>query len=249
MLRFEDPQMRAKLQRSVSSFSDESAGAAEPVLMEAAPTPQPNFDGPGVTYAISRPITVAQNAEGARIELDTLEFDARRYARAVPQNDQTAFLMAEAVNDSAEPLLAANNAQIFVDGSLVGQSYFAAVPAGGNIVQAFGPIENLRLAYSLLDRSEGDRGLITRSNTQTQETRMAIENLGSKSWDLEVMDAVPYGEQDDLKIEWTAQPKPDLTDVDDRRGLAQWNLSIGPNETIEITTEQLIRWPEGKILR
>ncbi len=250
LFRFEDPQMRAKLRPAVSSFSDEAAGVAEqPALLGASPTPQPNFDGPGVTYTLTRPITVAQNAEGARVELDTLEFDARRYARAVPQNDQTAFLMAEAVNTSAEPLLAAHSAQIFVDGSLVGRSYFAGVPAGGDIVQAFGPIENLRLTYSLLDRSEGDRGLIKRSNTQTQETRITIENLGARSWDLEVMEAVPYSEQDELKIEWTAQPEPDVIDVDDRRGLVQWNISIGPNETTEVTTEQNIRWPDGKTLR
>ncbi|KEJ91044.1 DUF4139 domain-containing protein [Sulfitobacter donghicola] len=250
LLRFEDPQLRAKLQRSVSGLSAGMAeDVAEPAMMEAAPSPQPNFDGPGVRYTLPSPISIAQNAEGARVELDALEFGARVFARAVPASDQTAFLMAESENASKESLLAANSAQIFVDGTLVGQSYFSAVPAGGEIVQAFGPIEDLRLKRTVLDLSEGDRGLISRTNAQTQEIRMEIENLGAKAWDVELLEAIPYSEQDDLEIEWSAKPQPSITDVDNRRGLMQWNFSIGANDNKEITTEQFIRWPDGKVLR
>lgn len=249
LLRFDDPQLRAKLQRSLSSLSAEMVAAPEPAMMQDEGAVQPNFDGPGVTYTLPRLITIAQNAEGARVELDAMEFNARVFARAVPVQDQTAFLMAEATNDTAEPLLAANTAQIFIDSALVGQSYFAAVPAGGDIVQAFGPIEDLRLTRIVLDRSEGDRGLISRTSAQTQEVRISIENLGSEDWDVELLDAVPYSEQDDLEIEWNAAPKPDVMDVDDRRGLVQWNLAVGGSQTQVIKIEQFIRWPDGKVLR
>lgn len=249
LLRFDDPQLRAKLQRSLSSLSAEMVAAPEPAMMQDEGAVQPNFDGPSVTYTLPRLITIAQNAEGARVELDAMEFNARVFARAVPVQDQTAFLMAEATNDTAEPLLAANTAQIFIDSALVGQSYFAAVPAGGDIVQAFGPIEDLRLTRIVLDRSEGDRGLISRTSAQTQEVRISIENLGSEDWDVELLDAVPYSEQDDLEIEWNAAPKPDVMDVDDRRGLVQWNLAVGGSQTQVIKIEQFIRWPDGKVLR
>ena len=249
LLRFDDPQLRAKLQRSLSSLSAEMVAAPEPAMMQDEGAVQPNFDGPSVTYTLPRLITIAQNAEGARVELDAMEFNARVFARAVPVQDQTAFLMAEATNDTAEPLLAANTAQIFIDSALVGQSYFAAVPAGGDVVQAFGPIEDLRLTRIVLDRSEGDRGLISRTSAQTQEVRISIENLGSEDWDVELLDAVPYSEQDDLEIEWNAAPKPDVMDVDDRRGLVQWNLAVGGSQTQVIKIEQFIRWPDGKVLR
>jgi uncharacterized protein (TIGR02231 family) len=245
LLRFQDPEERAKLARSMSSSSADMVGA--PVMMMEAP--QPNFDGPGVTYTLPNPLSVAQDAEGARIELDALEFDARVFARAVPARDTTAFLMAEATNASKEPLLAAGSAQIFVDGALVGQSGFAAVPAGGTFTQAFGPVEDLRLTRAVLDRSEGDRGLISRSNAQMQDVRMTVENLGSLDWDVEVLDAVPYSEQDDLVIDWTAQPAASVTDVEDRRGLLQWDITLGAKETQSIAVEQTIRWPEGQVLR
>ena len=148
LLRFEDPERRKELQRS--SLSADVAGAPM-VAMEAAPVPRPNFDGPGVTYTLPSPLTIAQDAKGVRVELDTLEFESRVFARAIPSRDTTAFLMAEATNESLEPLIAANSAQVFIDGALMGRSSFAAVPAGGTLTQAFGPIEDLRLSHKIID--------------------------------------------------------------------------------------------------
>lgn len=214
LLRFEDPQLRAKLERSMSSLTGVAADEA-PVMMQA-PAPEPNFDGPAVTYTVPTPVSVAQNAEGVRIELDSLTFDARVFARAVPVRDTTAFLMTEATNKTQEPLLAANSAQILVDGTLVRQCGFAPVAAGEAFAQAFGPIEALRLSHAILDKSEGDRDLISRSNAQTQEVQMSVQNLGAENWDIQLLEAVPFSEQDDLVIDWSAQPAASLRDVEDR---------------------------------
>ena len=100
MLRFEDPEAQAKLEMQRNSLSADMAGAPSPV-MEMASAPQPNFDGPGVSYSLPNPISIAQNAEGARVELDELSFDARVFARAVPARDRTAFRIAEATNACA----------------------------------------------------------------------------------------------------------------------------------------------------
>lgn len=234
-----------------------SRGVRTEAEMTAAPEPmmadsrfaRPRFDGPGVSYDIGTPVSIAAGAEGVHVALDALTFDARTFAHAVPAQDTTAFLMAEAINTTQEPLLESDTAQIFVDGTLVGRSRFAAVPAGGEIRQAFGPIEDIRLTRAVLDRSEGDRGIISRSNAQTQEVRLDIENLGQKSWSVELLEAVPYTEQDDLTIQWSAQPAPDEVNVDDTRGLVQWSFDLAPQTTRNILIEQDIRWPEGKILR
>ena len=247
LLRFEDPQLRAKLERSMSSLTGVTADEA-PVMMQA-PAPEPNFDGPGVTYTVPTPVSVAQNAEGVRIELDSLTFDARVFARVVPVRDTTAFLMTEATNKTQEPLLAANSAQIFVDGTLVRQCGFSPVAAGEAFAQAFGPIEALRLSHAILDKSEGDRDLISRSNAQTQEVQMSVQNLGAENWDIELLEAVPFSEQDDLVIDWSAQPAASLRDVEDRRGLMQWNFTLDAEQLQEILIEQTVRWPDGKVLR
>ncbi|QUJ76443.1 mucoidy inhibitor MuiA family protein [Sulfitobacter albidus] len=245
LLRFEEPG-RAQLQ-SRAAASD-FAAAVEPVMAESGAVAA-NFDGPGVSYPVPESIDIAPGADGARVALDTLRFDARLFARAVPAFDTTAFLMAEAVNSSAEPLLAAPVAQLFVDGGLVGQTAFAAVAAGASITQAFGPIEDLRLTRTVLDRSDGDRGIINRSNQRLQFTRLEIENLGQESWEVELREAVPYSEQDDLTVNWAADPAPTTANVDDTRGLLEWSFTLGAGGERAITLEQDIRWPEGTNLR
>lgn len=247
LLRFQDKELLKTLGRSVSA--DMVAESAPAPVMEVQLSTAAQFDGPGVRYEVPQTVSLAHGAEAARIALDALAFDARVFARAVPSADATAFLMAEATNASQEPLLAAPTAQLFVDGALVGQTNFAAVPAGGQLTQAFGPIEDIRLTRAVLDRSEGDRGLINRSNAQTQEVLLTLENLGTENWDVEVMEAIPYSEQDDLVIDWSASPSATQTDVDDRRGLMQWDIALAAGASQEIAIEQSIRWPDGKILR
>ena len=83
-----------------------------------------NFDGPGVTYTAPTPVSVASNVDAVRVALDRLEFDARRFARAAPRFDPTAFLMAGFTNDTQEPLLPSFSAALYLDHTLIGRSGF-----------------------------------------------------------------------------------------------------------------------------
>ena len=78
---------------------------------------------------------------------------------------------------------------------------------------------------------------------------MSVQNLGAENWDIELLEAVPFSEQDDLVIDWSAQPAASLRDVEDRRGLMQWNFTLDAEQLQEILIEQTVRWPDGKVLR
>ncbi|AXI44870.1 hypothetical protein C1J03_01755 [Sulfitobacter sp. SK012] len=246
LVRYEDP-LKPKAVSRLQSDDAKMAFAPSPVLMEASATAR--FDGPGVTYAVARPVTVASGADEVRVALDALNFEPRVFAQAVPARDSTAFLMAEGVNGTQEPLLRADVARFYVDGALVGTGPFAETPAGEDMALAFGPIEALRLTRTVLDLNQGDRGIISRSNAQTQTVRIDVMNLSDEAWAVELLDSVPYTEQEDLTIDWEATPAPDQSDVDDQRGILQWNLNIAPGAEQQITVEQDIRWPDGKVLR
>ena len=127
--------------------------------------------------------------------------------------------------------------------------YFEQVPAGAEVTLPFGPIEDLRLSYTILDQSEEDRGIISRSNAQSETTRMDIQNIGQNDWKVEVIAAVPYAVQEDLEIEWAASPVPDLRDMDDKRGVLQWNTDVAAGATAQIKIDVDMQWPEGMVLR
>lgn len=241
---------RAKLSRQLADSAESYADPVieAPVVVEEA-MGMTDFDGPGVRYDFATPVSIASGVDDTRVALDTLTFPARRFARAVPRSDQTAFLMAEFTNTTQEPLLPAGEVALFLDNTLIGQMNLGLIPAGDEAELPFGPIEDLRLSYTVLDQSEGDRGIISRSNAKTDRTRMDIQNIGTDDWQVEVRAAVPYTAQEDLQIDWSANPAPDQINIDDRRGILQWDLDVAAGATTSVTIEENLRWPEDKILR
>src|SRR3989338_7067022 len=98
-------------------------------------------------------------------------------------------------------------------------------------------------------RAEGDRGILTSSSQIEESAVLKIENLTDESWPLRVIDQVPYSEQEDLEITFTADPAPTETDVDGQRGILAWEFDLPAGETEEITLDHLLSWPEGKVLQ
>ena len=74
-------------------------------------------------------------------------------------------------------------------------------------------------------RSGGETGILSTTNELTEEAVITVENLGTESWPVRLMDQVPYTEQTDLEIEMTASPTPSETDVDAQRGILAWDFT------------------------
>ncbi len=231
--------------------ADFAVGAA---MEEAIVVPEPvqataEFDGLSVSYSYPEPVSVASGADNLRIALGQLETRADLVAQAVPLTDTTAFLMAGITNDTGELILPTHEASFYLDGRFIGRRPMRLIPAGGEADLAFGPIEGLQLTRTVLGRSEGDRGVITRSTELSEEVRIEVENLTGETWPMRVLDRVPYTEQEDLEITWQAAPRATEVDVDGKRGILAWSFDIAPGETREIRLQHKLEWPEGMVLQ
>ncbi|VAW05770.1 hypothetical protein MNBD_ALPHA07-1240 [hydrothermal vent metagenome] len=226
----------------------EMNGAVMPALMEADAMASAEFDGLAVTYSYPEPVTIASNADNLRIALGTLSTKADVVARAVPLMDGTAYLIAQLRNDMGE-LILPGQMMLYMDGRYIGQSQLGLIPAGGEADLGFGPIEGLQLSRTVLNRNEGDRGLISKSSELSEEVLIEVENLTGEPWAIELIDRVPFSEQEDLEISWGARPRPDTQDVDGQRGVLQWDFDLPAGEVQKITLNHTLEWPDGKILR
>ncbi|MBM2290453.1 mucoidy inhibitor MuiA family protein [Sulfitobacter pseudonitzschiae] len=250
--RIEDPakpKARMNAEAALGAAADMAPPSPVPEMIQEPAMAVAMLDGPSVQYAFPRPVSVANGADDVRIALDKVDFDADVYARAVPLSDSVAYRMARMTNTTQEQLLGTDLATAFVDGQMVGQFNFAPVAPGQEVDIAFGPIETLRLNRVRLNRNEGDRGIISRSNEITEATRIDLENTGTKPWRVELFDRVPVSEQEDLEIDWSAQPAPTVTDHEDRKGVLMWDMTVAPGDEANVTLEVDMSWPEGKILR
>jgi uncharacterized protein (TIGR02231 family) len=232
----------------------EGAGAVlyeEAPVAEAAPaaiTAGVAMEGDTVVYQYPEPVTVATGAEDLRLALDSLSFSPVVEAVAVPRLDRTAFVSASFTNASDEPLLP-GEAMLFREGVLVGSTWLDVMAPGVETDVGFGVLETLRVKREMPKRAEGETGVFTSANQQSESAVITVENTGSEAWPVRILDQVPYSEQDDLEIEVSASPEPSETDVEGQRGILAWEFDLAAGGKETITLEQVLTWPEGMVLR
>ena len=251
-LRISEPQpisKRSLQAESQADFSNDGARALQaPVMLMEVESATVDLSGIAAQYSFDYPISVDSSDDFNRITLGTLNFEASVEARAIPLNNQTAFRMVKFTNDSGEQMLPAP-ANLYVDDRLIAETFVNQIVPGAETEIGFGPIHGLRLTRTILNRNEGDRGIISRSNENTETVRIDVENLTDKAWAVTLLDRVPFTEQEDLSIDWSAAPRPTTTDHKDRRGVLHWELNLGAGETQSVKLDTKITWPEGMVLR
>ncbi|NIZ13114.1 DUF4139 domain-containing protein [Phaeobacter sp. HF9A] len=251
LYRIEDPiEPKARYQATSESLSRlaEPLVEAPMIVDEADDSFRVEATEAGVSYTFAEPVSVRSAAELAYLSLPPVELEAEVIAQAVPLQDETAYRIARVSNDSGEELLPAE-ARFLLDGELIGRSYFTGLTPEAETELGFGPIDGLRISRALLDQSEGGRGVISRSNQRNTVAEIEVENLTGRVWPLRVLDRVPYSEQEELEISWSASPTPSEENVDKQRGILAWDLEMQPASTRVITLNTRLDWPEGKVLR
>ncbi len=232
----------------------DAAGAVlyqEAPVAEAAPAPVTAgmaMEGDTVVYNYPEPVTVATGAEDLRLALDSLSFAPVVEAVAVPRLDKTAFVMASFTNASDEPLLP-GQAMLFREGVLVGATWLDVIAPGVETDVGFGALETLRVKREMPKRAEGETGVFTSANQQSESAVITVENTGDQAWPVRILDQVPYSEQDDLEIEVSASPDPTEMDIEGQRGILAWEFDLAAGGKQTITLEQVLTWPEGMVLR
>lgn len=235
--------------------SAEGAGAMAEPMVEAPSIVEDSaaigavLDGISVTYDYPRPVTLAPGTDAVRIPLGKIALDPEVFARATPRYDETAYVAAQVTNDTQEILLPSDRVQLYLDGSFVGVGRLPLIAAGGQAELSFGPIQGLRLKSVITSRNEGDRGVLSKSNELTEARAFEVTNLTGTAWQVRLRDRVPYSEQEDLSIDWSATPQPALRDVEGRRGVLEWRFPLAPGATQSVRLDTRLGWPEGYLLR
>jgi len=75
--------------------------------------------------------------------------------------------------------------------------------------------------------------------------RVVAENLREAPVILKVVDRVPVSRTDRITVKDVAfSPAPDRRDVDEKAGVMEWDLEIGPASTTGITTGFTVTYPK-----
>ncbi|GHC55379.1 DUF4139 domain-containing protein [Neogemmobacter tilapiae] len=221
-----------------------------PVVASEAASPGMAMDWKGATveYTYPRKVTVRDQSDQLRLNLDQISMDPQVFALAVPMNNDRGFVMAKVTNTGKESLLP-GTARYYRDGALVGGGYLDLLAAGDDVELGFGPLNSLIVTREIPARNEGERGVFTTATERSETAVIRVENQTGRTWPLVVRDRVPYSEQEDLEISYQATPVETQKDMDGQRGVLEWSTDLENGASFEIQLDHTVRWPEGMILQ
>ncbi len=249
--RYEAPQPPGTIRRMPESATGGALAMAAPdmaVMEDPAPMNQAalGFQGITASYILPAGTVVSGDREETTVALGQNSFDVALSARTSMGSE--AYVVADWENTTGEPFLP-GLATYFRDGAFVSKGRVDMVAAGATTPLGFGKINGLQVRRTTLRREDGSSGVLTTSNDRLVEYELSVENVSNRAWDVVLYDRVPVSEQEALIVDWSARPRPTLTDVDGRRGVIGWEFALesGARKAIKLSYE--LQWPEGNALR
>lgn len=85
-------------------------------------------------------------------------------------------------------------------------------------------------------------------NQSNELVQIDLNHLTGRDWPVRLQDRVPFSEQDDLKISYTATPPATTENLNRQRGVLEWRFDLPAGQTRQVTLETRMQWPEGKEL-
>jgi uncharacterized protein (TIGR02231 family) len=186
-------------------------------------------------------VSIPADGEPYRVAIDTIPLQGDFFYTAVPKLSEHAYLQARVRHAGRAPILA-GQAQLFMDGGLVGSSRLERVEPGEEFDLSLGVDEAIRIERKLVRRFVEQRGLLSKVTRTRFEFVTTITNQRSTSERLVLKDQIPVPQHERIKIDLIqvsrGEPDPELP------GGLTWNLPLAPGGKIELPLHFVVEHPE-----
>jgi uncharacterized protein (TIGR02231 family) len=196
-------------------------------------------------YAIAGRVSVPPTGEAKRVQIDEAQLEPALTVRTVPKRDQKAFLYAKMAMARGTPILP-GQVSLFRDGTFVGNGRLPQLAPGEEHELGFGVDDSVRVRHTIAEEKRAETGIITSSKTDTRNYRITVKNLHVRAIPVTVIDQIPVSQNADIKIELLGKTPPTKRDLDDKRGVLAWELTLQPDEEKAVEFGYRTTWPGAK---
>jgi uncharacterized protein (TIGR02231 family) len=201
-----------------------------------------------MTFDVANKTTIKRDGTRKKVFLDALSLTPDVQLFAVPKRTQKAFLHASFVNKTGNALIP-GPVSLFRDGVYVGQSRLALVEPDQKLDIGFGVDSKVNVKWVRQNRVKGKTGLLTTSNSDVRKYKVTLVSGHKTPMKMTVLDQMPYSEKETLQVSLlTASPKPTRTNVDDKRGVMAWDVTLAPQKAKVIEFGYQVVWPKDKAI-
>jgi uncharacterized protein (TIGR02231 family) len=196
-------------------------------------------------YAIAGRVSVPPTGEAKRVQIDEAQLEPALTVRTVPKRDQKAFLYAKMAMARGTPILP-GQVSLFRDGTFVGNGRLPQLAPGEEHELGFGIDDSVRVRHTIAEEKRAETGIITSSKTDTRNYRITVKNLHARPIPVTVIDQIPVSQNADIKIELLGKLPPTKRDLDDKRGVLAWEMTLQPDEEKAVEFGYRATWPGAK---
>ena len=211
---------------------------------DAAPTPSFDvsvFQGSYATeFAVPQRIDVPSGGDRVTLSLGSQPLPARLLTRTVPQQDPSAWLVAEV--PSPEGVWPAGPLQLLRDGAYVGSDTLRA-GGPGPLTLPFGRDEQVLVTSAGPREVSGSAGFAgTRAGRTTERTWM-VENRHRTPVTLQLLEAIPVATHEDVHVETRFDPEPTGRRWQEQPGVVWWEQRLAAGQRLGVTSGHTLSWP------
>lgn len=174
-------------------------------------------------FRIDLPYSIESNNQQHMVLIKNVDLEADFKYYTVPKYDNSAYLVAQ-LTKLGELQLVPAKANIFFDGSYLGETYLDPTAMNDTIVLSLGKDPNIIVKRTLLEKEYKEK-VIGQNKERTYAYSIEVKNLKSTSIELIVQDQLPITQNTDIEIEAMELSKGVL---DRRTGIVEWSYTIKP---------------------
>ena len=232
-------QKRAMAEADRMVAQEQFAVAADEVVAAPAPTAAATRRESALSfeYGFPRKVDIESRKKDTVLPLFSKKLTGTFYHYAVPRQGALAYLVCEA---KADRELLAGPLNIYFANRYVGKMHLEEKKAGGNFRLGLGADRAVKIVREkITDKlKETFFGKIERGSVVREIAyRITAENLKDKPVTLHLVDTAPVSRTDRISVkDLELKPEPTARDIDGRKGVMRWEMSMAPGakRTIDI---------------
>jgi uncharacterized protein (TIGR02231 family) len=192
-------------------------------------------------FDIDLPYNITSNGQKHMVLVQNSELETNFKYYSVPKIDQSVYLVAEMLKVD-ELQLIPSKANIFFDGSYVGETYIDPTTMNDTLYLSLGKDPSIQIKRRLLSAKCKEKTIGDKIE-KTLAYMIEVKNLKSRSIELVIQDQVPITTNHDITIEKINIGKGKRNE---RSGRIEWNLTLKSKESKTIDFEFRIKYDKSQ---
>jgi uncharacterized protein (TIGR02231 family) len=177
-------------------------------------------------FKIDLPYSIKSNNEQYMVLIKNVDLNANFKYYSIPKLDKSVYLVAQ-LSKLDELQLVPAKANIFFDGSYIGETYIDPTQMEDTLTLSLGKDPNILIKRTLL-KKECKEKVIGSQIEKTFAYNIEVRNYKSTNIELIIQDQIPITQNNEIIIEVLNSDK---GKIDEKTGLVEWNINLKTKET------------------